>query len=100
MCTTASRSPWAPSVHGESAARLPHRLGVFSSATQKTVQHALAAIHGHLRSRGLACSFEVVLHRGHCRPATVSTRLGALMQCTHAQLAHGHMRGSTFGRIW
>ena len=47
------------------------RLGVFSSATLKTVQHGLAAIYGHLRNRGLSCSFEVVLHRGHCRPATV-----------------------------
>ncbi|KAK9832493.1 hypothetical protein WJX81_001948 [Elliptochloris bilobata] len=46
------------------------RLGVFSSATLRTVQHNLAAIHGYLRSRGLMCPFEVVLHRDHCRPAT------------------------------
>ena len=54
---------------------------MFSSATLKTVQHGLAAIHGHLRSRGLACSFEVVLHRGHCRPATVSPQ--GLCVCMH-----------------
>ena len=59
------------------------RLGVFSSATLKTVQHGLAAIHGHLRDRGLTRTFEVVLHRGHCRPATVSPQALCLCICVY-----------------